>query len=126
MQNDINNIYLRKSAETFEVDVDNLSIVKLTNLLPFFELPFIYFYRSQIAIRRTLIRIFPNLSNYIEESPGSWLTNRVKEVVSLRNKSSSNSIKRVDLLQLMIDASTSDDVKVRILINHLTILLLLL
>ncbi len=116
MQNDVDNIYLRKSAETFALDIDKLSIVKLTNLLPFFVNPFRYFYLSQIAVRRALIRIIPALSSYIEETPGSWLTNRVKEVVKLRTRSSTTSVaKRVDLLQLMIDASTQDEVKVRLL-----------
>jgi hypothetical protein len=115
MQNDVDNIYLKKSAETFQLDVDKLSIVKLTNLLPFFVNPFRYLYLSQVAVRRALIKIIPPLSSYIEETPGSWLTNRVREVVKLRNKSSIPAIKRVDLLQLMIDASTRDDVKVRLL-----------
>ncbi|CAF4346870.1 unnamed protein product [Rotaria sp. Silwood2] len=117
MQNDVDNIYLRKSAGTFELDIERLSIVKLTDLLPFFVTPFRYFYLGQIAIRRALIRLIPALSNYIEETPGSWLTNRVKEVVNFRNKSlTTSSIKRVDLLQLMINASTHNDVKVRLLI----------
>ncbi|CAF1133079.1 unnamed protein product [Rotaria sordida] len=112
MQNDVDNIYLQKSGGTFDVDVDKLTIVKLTNLLPFFITPFRYFYLGQIALRRILIRLIPVLSNYIEESPGSWLTNRVKDVVNFRNKSlTTNTIKRVDLLQLMIDASTYDHVK---------------
>ena len=116
MQNDVDNIYLRKSAGTFALDIDKLSIVKLTNLLPFFVNPFRYFYLGQIAIRRALIKMIPALNSYIEETPGSWLTNRVKEVVHLRTKSSPvRSVKRTDLLQLMIDASTSDDVQVRLL-----------
>lgn len=122
MQNDVDNIYLKKSAETFEIDVDKLSIVKITNLLPFFVNPFRYLYLGQVAVRRLLIKLFPTLSTYIEETPGSWLTNRVREVVRLRNNSSTKpASKRVDLLQLMIDASTADEVKVRSLIylfNH--------
>ncbi len=117
MQNDVDNIYLKKSAETFELDVDKLSIVKLTNLLPFFINPFRYFYLSQITVRRALIKIIPALSSYIEETPGSWLTNRVREVVKLRTTSTiTPAAKRVDLLQLMIDASTQDEVKVSLLI----------
>jgi hypothetical protein len=122
MQNDVDNIYLRKSAETFELDVDKLSIVKLTNLLPFFVNPFRYFYLGQVAVRRALIKIFPALSSYIEETPGSWLTNRVREVVKLRSNSASG--KRVDLLQLMMDASTHDQVKVRLIILSFIIYLI--
>ena len=114
MQNDVDNIYLKKSAETFQLDVDKLSIVKLTNLLPFFVNPFRYLYLGQVAVRRALIKLFPVLKNHIEETPGSWLTNRVKEVVKLRTKPSTISEgKRIDLLQLMIDASTNESVQVK-------------
>ena len=112
MQNETDNIYLRKSAGTFEVDVDQLSIVKLTNVLPMFDTPFRRFYLSQIAVRRLLIRMMPSLSKSIEETPGSWLTNRVREVVDLRTNALANSEKRMDLLQLMLDASTHDDIHV--------------
>jgi len=128
MQNDVDNIYLRKSAETFELDVDKLSIVKLTNLLPFFVNPFRYLYLSQVAVRRALIKIFPALSSYIEETPGSWLTNRVREVVKLRSNPSSTTPvgKRVDLLQLMMDASTHDKVQVRLIVLSSIIYLIFL
>lgn len=114
MQNDVNNIYLKKSAESFELDIDQLSIVKLTNLLPFCVNPFRYFYLTQVAIRRMLIKLIPALSTYIEETPGSWLTNRLREVVRLRTKALAiaPTVKRVDLLQLMMDASTRDQVEV--------------
>ncbi|CAF0825035.1 unnamed protein product [Adineta ricciae] len=108
MQNDTENIYLKKSAGAFELDIDQLLIVKLTNLLPIFIQPFRYFYLFQIAIRRALIRFIPFLKDYIEETPGSWLTNRVRDVVNLRKQSPT---KRIDLLQLMIDASTDGEVK---------------
>lgn len=118
MQNDVNNIYLKKSAETFAVDVDKLAIVKLTDLLPILIKPFCYFYLGQVGIRRALIKMFPKLGKYIDETPGSWLTNRVKDVVSLRNRSSvTTTKKRIDLLQLMIDASTTDEVMVRLIIH---------
>lgn len=121
MQNDVNNIYLKKSAETFELDIDQLSIVKLTSLLPFCANLFRYFYLSQLAVRRVLIRLIPALSTYMEETPGSWLTNRLKEIVKLRTKTLSiaPTVKRIDLLQLMIDASTREQVKVNVYeINH--------
>ncbi|CAF1280749.1 unnamed protein product [Rotaria magnacalcarata] len=111
MQNDVDNIYLKKSAETFAVDVDKLFIVKMTDLFPFVVNPFCKFYLGQVAIRRLLIRLFPVLSKYIEETPGSWLTNHVRDVVNLRTSSSTATmIKRIDLLQLMIDASTTCDI----------------
>lgn len=112
MQNDTNNIYLRKAAGTFELDVDKLPIVKLTSLLPCFERPFRYFYLGLVAVRRAVVSIVPSLDQYIGETPGSWLINRVKDVVDLRNNNLSDEVKRTDLLQLMIDASTRNDIQV--------------
>ncbi|CAF5028348.1 unnamed protein product, partial [Rotaria socialis] len=67
---------------------------------------------------------------YIEETPGSWLTDRVRDVVNLRTSSSTaTTIKRIDLLQLMIDASTTCDVRnMHAIVEYLTssILILLL
>lgn len=113
MQNDVDNIYLRKCAGTFETDVDQLTIVKLTNLIPCLETPFRYVFLGLLQTRRALIKLFPSLSQYIEETPGSWLTNQVREVVEIRKKSSNlMGDKRMDLLQLMMDATTYDQVHV--------------
>lgn len=112
MQNDTENIYMKKSAGVFELDIDRLSIVKLTNLFPCFENPFRHFYLGQVAVRRFLIRLFPLLGQYIEETPGSWLINRLRDVVDFRHTTMSQTGKRLDLLQLMIDASTRDEVQV--------------
>jgi hypothetical protein len=114
MQNDVNNIYLRKSAATFETDVDRLYIVKLASLLPCLECPIRYVYLGFLVIRRSLIRLMPNLSQYIEETPGSWLIDRVKDVVDHRVRTQQDSREKcIDLLQLMIDASTDHRIQVR-------------
>ncbi|CAF1341313.1 unnamed protein product [Rotaria sp. Silwood1] len=84
MQNDLNNPYLQKSDEVFKTDINELLLVRLVKMMPF-------------------------LKNYIEEFPHIWLMNRVQDVVDLRMKSSTNMKKRVDLLQLMIDALTNDN-----------------
>ena len=114
MQNDGNNIYLKKSAGTFETDVEKLPIVKLTNLLPCTENPLRYFYLGLLGIRRTLIKWIPSLGPYIEETPGLWLMNRVRDVVDFRKKQREHEKKRLDLLQLMIDSSAQDEIPVRI------------
>lgn len=112
VQNDTNHIYLRKSAGIFELDIDKLSIVKLTNLFPCFENPLRYIYLGQVAVRRALIQLFPVLGDYIEETPISWLINRLRDVVDFRHSTMPETGKRMDLLQLMIDASTRDEVQV--------------
>ncbi|CAF0990126.1 unnamed protein product [Rotaria sp. Silwood1] len=110
MQNDIDNPYLQKSAAFFKIDIDELLIVRLSNLVPILALPLYYVFSGMANIRNKLMKLMPFLSNYLEELPGSWLMNRVQDVVDLRKKSSSNLKKRVDLLQLMMDATTSENV----------------
>jgi len=110
MQNDINNPYLQKSAEVFKIDVDQLPLFRLTNLMPFLSRPIHDIIFGMADVRQLLTKLIPPLSNYMKELPGIWLMNRVQDVIDLRTKSPPNLKKRVDLLQLMMDASTSDKV----------------
>jgi hypothetical protein len=118
MQNNINNPYLRKSVAHFEIDSDKLLPIRLTNLMPFLARPLYNVVFGSMNVRQTLIKIFPILNKYIEELPIVWLSNNVQKIVDLRTKSlSTNSVKPIDLLQLMIDVSTSEKVIVRIFLN---------
>jgi len=110
MQNDINNPYLQKSAEVFKRDVDESLLLRLSSLMPFLARPIHDFIFCMADIRKSLNKWTPSLNNYIKEFPAIWLMNRVQEVIDLRTKSASNLRKRVDLLQLMMDASTTDKV----------------
>ncbi len=112
MQNDINNPYLTKSAALFDMDPNKMILFKLSSLLPSLASSLRVCMFAQMAVSKILTTLIPPLNKYIPEIPGFWLMNRVQEVVDLRTKSSSNSIKRVDLLQLMIDASTIEDIQV--------------
>jgi hypothetical protein len=94
MQNDINNPYLQKSIAFFKIDNVELWSFRLTSLMPFLARPF---YISNV-----------------------WLLNNVQRVIDLRSESlSTNSVKRINLLQLMMDASTGEKVIVRIFIEYL-------
>ncbi|CAF2055891.1 unnamed protein product [Rotaria magnacalcarata] len=110
MQNDINNPYLLKSAEVFKTDADDMLLMRLSNLIPSLARPLHDILFSTAEFRRRLIDAIPFLSNFITELPHLWLMNRVREVVDQRAKSSSDTKERVDLLQLMMDASTADPV----------------
>ncbi|CAF1280803.1 unnamed protein product [Rotaria magnacalcarata] len=110
MQNDINNPYLLKSAEVFKTDADDMLLMRLSNLIPSLARPLHDILFSTAEFRRRLIDAIPFLSNFITELPYLWLMNRVREVVDQRAKSSSDTKERVDLLQLMMDASTADPV----------------
>ncbi|CAF1309866.1 unnamed protein product [Rotaria sordida] len=110
MQNDPNNPYLQKSIEVFKRFDDDILLIRLGNLMPILARPLhdILFFMPVVC--RILGKTMPFLSNYIQELPGFWLINRAQDVVDLRIKSSSNIQKRTDLLQLMIDNSTTDEI----------------
>jgi hypothetical protein len=126
MQNDINNPYLQKSAALFETDATKMILFKLSNLMSFLAGPLRSFMFAQIAVSQMLNKWIPPLGKYIPEMSAYWLMTRVQDVVDLRTKSSSNSIKRVDLLQLMIDASTNEDIQVNFLFLYMKIYFILI
>ena len=110
MQNDPNNPYLQKSIEVFKQFDDDLVLIRLGNLMPILARPLHDILFGLGDVFRILGKFMPFSSNYFGEIPSLWLINRVQDVVDLRTKSSSNVQKRTDLLQLMIDNSTNDDV----------------
>lgn len=110
MQNDIDNPYLQKCAQVFKTDADDILLMRLSNVMPLLARPLhdiLFFVRP---LCNKLITKVPSLRKYISESPHVWLLSRVQDVVDLRMQSSSDRNKRVDLLQLMIDATTHDQV----------------
>ena len=107
MQNDVNNAYLRKSAQVLEIDVEKLRIVQLSNLLPYLTPSLIYIFHVHLLLIRFLSNLFPLVATCFEELAPFWIVKRVQEVVDLRI--ASDSVKRMDLLQLMLDASLCEE-----------------
>ena len=110
MQNDVNNAYLRKSAEVLQIDVEKLKIVQLSNLLPYLTPALIYIFHVHLVLIRFLSNLFPFVATCFEELAPFWIVKRVQEVVDLRT--ASDSVKRMDLLQLMLDASHGEESQV--------------
>ena len=108
MQHEIDNIYLKKSAEVVELNYDKLFVIQLSNLMPFLKPFLITFSIYQLKIIRTLGRIFPFMNYFMEELAPFWIINRAQEIVDHRKRHSSEK-KRIDLLQLMIDAEAPDE-----------------
>jgi hypothetical protein len=93
--------------------------------MPFLGRPIYYLLFGLINVRKALMKLLPFLSNYIQEIPILWLLNNVQKVVDIRIESSAtNSVKRIDLLQLMMDASISEKITVRIIIHFYQIFLI--
>ena len=112
MQNDVNNPYLQKAGEIFKIDFDLLPITKLGNSIPYLARPLHDIMFGIGDLREFVTKWIPSLSDHIPVLPGLWLINRVQNVINLRAKSPVNLRKRVDLLQLMMDVSTTDKVVV--------------
>lgn len=107
MQNDVNNIYLKKSAEVVALNYDKLFIVQLSNLMPFLKPFLIKLSIYQLKIVRILGKLFPFVNHFMGELAPFWIINRAQEIVDYRKQHTSEK-KSIDLLQLMIDAEASD------------------
>ena len=120
MQNDIDNMFLRKAQATIDLDPDNLFLVKFGNLFPFL-IPFFACILTGVMLLVYLFRkIVPAwFLPQLEELPPTWILHRVKQVIDSRTSNEKQS-RSVDLLQLMLDASTKHKIQVR---NHIQFLL---
>ena len=112
MQNDKDNPYLRKAGELFQFDFDAQPAVKLSNLIPALARPAHDIFFGMGDLGEFLGKWIPALGNLLQEHPAVWLIKRLQSVMDLRSQSSADSGKRVDLLQLMMDVSTSEKVTV--------------
>jgi hypothetical protein len=116
MQNDIDNPFLHKSAEFFAEHEDKLFMVQLSFLMPWLIPLLVQIVRVRMALYTILRSWAPRFMEKSEELPGSWIMNKAQGVVNARiaaNKSDNDGRqRRIDLLQLMIDAASQDEVKV--------------
>jgi hypothetical protein len=102
---------MQKSMACFAIDTEKLPIVKLSNLMPFLIPLLTRIVKAYIFIINTLYKIVPSLMPNIESMTAFWIIDQVEEVVTKRLESGK---KRMDLLQLMLDAATHDKVKVEL------------
>ena len=114
VQNDIYNPYLQKAVEFFKMDIDQSLFVRLSNLMPILARPARDVFLVLYHLRCILTKIMPFLDNYMKEYPPLWFRNHIKAVVDARTKSPLSLKGRVDLLRLMMDASTKRKVIVSI------------
>jgi hypothetical protein len=112
MQNDVDNIYMQKSMACFALDAEKLTIVKLSNVMPFLIPLLTQILKGHVFIINTLHKIMPSLMSNLGTMAHSWIIEQVKEVIKQRLASGK---KRMDLLQLMLDAATHDEIKVQLL-----------
>ncbi len=109
MQNDVNNCIMAKAAVIFKQDIDRMLLTKLSYLMPWLTPILTQLVRSQIVLFRFLHKLVPIIfPDIMDKVPRFWLLSKIQEVIDVRMKSSAM-IKRVDLLQLMLNASSTQN-----------------
>ena len=108
---------MQKSMACFATDAEKIFIVKLTNVMPFI-IPLL---TRVINLRTTVVNrlreLLPKLMHDVDDMPALWIIKQVENVVKERLTSGK---RHVDLLQLMLDAATYDEIKV-VLYEHVEI-----
>lgn len=107
--------FFRKAKLTIDLNPENLLLVKFGNLFPFM-IPLVrMILLSQMIFAYAFRKVAPAwLLPQIEELAPVWIINRAHQIIEARLSSQSNlnQAHPVDLLQLMLDASTKDQIKV--------------
>ena len=115
MQNDTDNIFLRKSQLVIASDLEKFTTIKLGNLMPFL-IPFLTCVMvGQVMLAAFFRKVAPAwFMPKIEELPAFWIMNQVENIIKARTSTRSHEKQRsVDLLQLMLDAATHHNVTVK-------------
>ncbi|CAF1393416.1 unnamed protein product [Adineta steineri] len=114
MQNDVNNILMRKCKLAIDDNPERLFLTKLGNLLPFL-IPILHY----VMIGQMLLGAFSRAIGSmwflpkIEELPALWILNQIGSIINTRRQvKCDDKLRQVDLLQLMLNATISDDIKI--------------
>lgn len=110
-------MYMKKSSAIFARDFEKMPIVRLSNLLPILDPLLVKILDSFITLINFLRVSFPSLMGHLEDPPQLWIFKQIENVIQHRLASEN---RRIDLLQLMLDVSTQEDVKVSCLIDSMT------
>ena len=107
MQNDIHDELMLKAAACFEQHVEYSLWTKLSYLMPWLTPFLVNVIFGQLALMQLLNRIAPSLfPDVLEVAPTMWLQSKVDSIIDARI-ASSETTKRSDLLQLLLDAATT-------------------
>ncbi|UJR11334.1 hypothetical protein I4U23_015515 [Adineta vaga] len=108
LQNDIDNSYMKKSLALFSRDPEKMFLVRISNLMPFFVPLLIQFMKYSIKLINLFKMLIPSLMTNLEGPPQLWIIKQIDTLVQQRLHSDN---KRIDLLQLMLDASSDEIVQ---------------
>ena len=107
MQNDVDNEFLHKCQAVIDANLDKMPLIQLSHLMPWLIPVISSIITSQAMLRQVLHRWIKSVAVF----PRFWLQQNVRDVIELRTSRIENGNNaRIDLLQLMIDAATSNQV----------------
>jgi hypothetical protein len=115
MQNDVDNEYMQKAEQTVAENLEENPLIRLGHLMPWL-IPLLSFLMiSQVVLKRLTHKWIRT----IEEMPRFWLLDRVQHLIDARTGSSEkdDERRRIDLLQLMLNAATRGQVKVSLSVH---------
>lgn len=126
MQNDINNAFMRKCKLAVDDNPERLFLTKLGNLMPFLIPILPYVMIAQTFLSSFIRAVAPKcFLSKMEGVPAIWILNQVETIINARKQANSNGEHdQVDLLQLMLDIATNEDIKVNSFLSMLFILFL--
>jgi hypothetical protein len=116
-QNNIDNIFMRKCKLAVDDNPERLFLTKLGNLMPFLIPILLYVMIGQMFLGTLIRKVAPTwFSPQIEGVPALWILNQLGTIIDARKQANNNGKHdQVDLLQLMLDVATRDDIKVSFL-----------
>lgn len=108
MQNDIDNTFLRKAKLVTSSNPDDPLLSKLGNLFPFL----IPLSKTLLIAQAMSLHLFRRFAPswflpQLEENPRFWINKRTRQIIDQKLSNTQNK-HAVDLLQLILDASTKD------------------
>ena len=108
MQNDLDNVFLRKAKTVIDVNPATLPLIKFGNVFPFL-IPLIMFLMIVRELSCYLFRKIPPawFLPQIEEFAPFWIIRRTQQIID-QKLSDPQQTHAVDLLQLMLNSSTKE------------------
>ena len=90
-------------------DPEKMFLLRLSKLMPFLKPLLIKIMKNILTFINFLKASMPTVMRNVEGSPHVWISKQIHNVVQQRLISQN---KRIDLLQLLLDASTEEEIKV--------------
>ncbi|CAF1443287.1 unnamed protein product, partial [Didymodactylos carnosus] len=103
IQNNITDPYFQRCAQVFKFNLIQMILTFLSTLFPEFNIVWVNIFRYCNFFLLWIRDNIPFMEYLIDVDPNMWLQSKVENVIKKRQQSEN---KRIDLLQLMLDASS--------------------